>query len=91
MKATKWILASALLAGTLSTGAFAEEHWNRGRDRDEGTYARRYDRDHDYARNDRYGYNAYRDRDDHDRRNWYRGDRDDHNRRDRDDRGRDRD
>ena len=87
MRAAKWILAATVLVGTLSTGAIAEDHdSNRGRDRDDA-YSQRYRRDRDDVR---YYRDGDRDRDDHYRHNWYRGDRD-HGRRDRDDHGRGRD
>ena len=90
MKARKWLFATAALAVTLSTGAFADSpRWDRGRDRDDYAYTQQYQYRHEYR--DRYRDRDHdRDRDrDHDRYT-VRNDRD-HGRHDRDDRGRDRD
>ncbi|HVO64071.1 MAG TPA: hypothetical protein VMT53_24330 [Terriglobales bacterium] len=78
MKARKWLLATAALAATLSTGAFADSpRWDRGRDRDDYAYTQQYQYRHEYR-------DGYHDRDrDHDRytarnvRNHGRHDRDD--------------
>ena len=86
MKAPKWFLATAALAVTLSTGAFADSpRWDRGRDHNDYTYAQQYQYRNEYR-------DAYRDHDrDRDRdRNRVRDDRG-HGRHDRDNRRTDRD